>query len=65
MPKQIKIIKPQNTGHNAFVTSVVLDIGHPSDKYKLPITYHGTNNLKCIYKASLLKVLTTDGRTNT
>ena len=32
MLKQIKIIKPQNTGHNAFVTSVVLEIGHLSDK---------------------------------
>ena len=48
MLKQIKIIKPQNTGHDAFVTSVVLDIGHLSDKYKFPLTYHGTNKLKCI-----------------
>ena len=28
--------------------TVVLDIGHLSDKYKLPITYHGTNKLICI-----------------
>ena len=38
MLKQIKIIKPQNTGHDAFVTSEGIGIGHLSDKFKFPIT---------------------------
>ena len=35
MLKQIKTIKPQNTGHNAFVVSEVIDIGHLSDKFSI------------------------------
>ena len=58
MLKQIKIIKPQNTGHNAFVTSVVIDIGHLSDIYKIPITYQGTNKLlKMRMKTKLIGIV--------
>ena len=34
------MIKLRNAGENAFVTSVMLDIGDLSDKYKLPFTYY-------------------------
>ena len=36
MLKFIKIIKLRNAGYNNSVTSVVIDIGNLSDKYKLP-----------------------------
>ena len=68
MRKLIKTIKPRNTAHNDLVTSTVLDIGHLSDKYKLPIIPTiGKKKVKCICLlrlSGLSKLLTKDGQKN-